>query len=98
RLRNLLGADDPLVRDVLGRESPDDVAARLIDGTQLHDAAVRREVLEGKRALDSDPLLVFAKKVDASSRALRKQLEDEVDAQLKRGYEQLAEAKKVVLG
>ncbi len=98
RFRNLLGADDALVRDVLGRESPDDVAARLIDGTQLHDAAFRKDVLEGKKAIDSDPLLQFAKKVDAPARAVRKQLEDEVDASFKRGYEQVSEARKAVFG
>ncbi len=98
RLRNLLGADDPLVRDVLGRESPDDVAAKLVDGSALQDVAVRQEVLAGKRALDSDPMLVFAKKVDAAARAVRKQYEDEADAAFKRGYEQLAEARKAVTG
>jgi len=98
RLRNLLGADDPLVRDVLGKESPDDVAAKLVDGSALQDVLVRQELLLGKRALDSDPMLVFAKKVDAASRAVRKQYEDEADAAYKRGYEQLAEARKAVQG
>ncbi|MBL8950239.1 MAG: S46 family peptidase [Myxococcaceae bacterium] len=98
RLRNLLGADDPLVRDVLGRESPDDLAAKLVDGTSLHDVTARQEVLDGKRALDSDPMLVFAKNVDAAARAVRKQYEDEADAPFKKGYEQVAEARKAVLG
>ena len=36
-----LGADDPFVRKVLGKESPEQLAHRLVTGTHLDDAKVR---------------------------------------------------------
>ncbi len=98
RMRNLLGADDAYVRDVLGNKAPDDLAAELIDGTKLEDAAFRKDVLEGKAAIDADPMLVFAKKVDAQARAVRKKSEDQVDAVLKKSFEQIGEARRAAYG
>jgi hypothetical protein len=98
RARNLLGADDPFVRDLLGNKAPEDLAAELIDGTKLDDAAFRKDVLEGKIAITADPLLVFAKKVDAGARAVRKKSEDTIDAVLKKNNELLSEARRAVYG
>lgn len=98
RLRNLLGADAPLVRQVLGQQSPEALAAQLVDGTQLHDAAFRVAVLEGREPADKDVMLAFARRVDAASRAVRSAVENNVDAVVKKANEQLAEARRVVNG
>jgi len=98
RMRNLLGADDSFVREVLGNKSPDDLAAELIGATKLDDAAFRKDVLEGKVAIDADPLLVFAKKLDPAARAVRKKSEDTVDAVLKKSFELVGEARRVAYG
>src|SRR5690606_29882168 len=47
KLREWLGTDDAFVRSVLGKESPDELAKRLVDGTRLGDAAVRKALWEG---------------------------------------------------
>ena len=96
RLRNLLGADHPVVKDVLGKKSPEALAAELVGGTALANAQVRSEVLEGKAP--PDLMLAFARKVDPAARALRKQLEEQVDAPVKKASELLAEARRAVLG
>jgi hypothetical protein len=101
RLRETLGADDPFVQQVLGREAPADLARALVKGTKLGDVKVRKALLEGgKAAVDAstDPMIVFARKVDAEARAVRKRYEDTVEAVLKRNGERIARAHLAVYG
>ena len=49
KLREELGPDHPAVRRVLGKESPQEVAARAVDGTKLRDVAVRQAALGGRQ-------------------------------------------------
>ncbi len=98
RLQNLKGADNPLVRALLGKKSPAAVAAELVSGTKLHDATFRKAVLAGEVKIDSDVLLVFAKKTDAAARALRVQVESKVEAVVKKNFEVIQAARKTVYG
>ncbi|RKH21075.1 S46 family peptidase [Corallococcus sp. CA047B] len=101
KLRETLGADDAFVREVLGKEAPADLARSLVRGTKLGDVNVRKALLEGgKAAVDAskDPMIVLARKVDAQTRASRKQYEDTVEAVLKRNGERLAKAYLAVNG
>ncbi|HEY0707626.1 MAG TPA: S46 family peptidase, partial [Polyangia bacterium] len=96
KLREDLTADDPFVRKVLGKESPEELAARLVKGTKLKDVAVRKALWEGgKKAVDAsdDPMIKLAKAIDADARAVRKRYEDEVEAPLKKNGELLAKAR-----
>jgi hypothetical protein len=96
KLRELLGARDPLVKKVLGKESPDEVATRVVKGSKLKDLAIRKQLWEGgKKAVDAstDPMIVLARLVDGDARAVRKQWDDEVDAVLKKNGELIAKAK-----
>ncbi|MCP3105440.1 S46 family peptidase [Myxococcus sp. K15C18031901] len=101
RLRETLGADDPFVVAVLGREAPEALARSLVRGTKLGDAKVRQALVDGGKAAveaSKDPMLVFARKVDAESRAVRKRYEDTVEAVLKRNGERIAKAHLAVYG
>lgn len=101
RLRETLGADDPFVRQVLGTESPEGLARALVRGTKLGDVKTRQALLEGGKAAveaSKDPMLLFARKVDAEARAVRKRYEDTVEAVLKRNGERLAQARLAVYG
>ncbi len=83
RMREWLGADYPLVRRLLARDSPESLTTRLIAETKLDDPEVRRRLWEGgKAALDAshDPMIEFARSIDPDARALRRQFEDEVEA------------------
>ncbi|QSQ11123.1 S46 family peptidase [Myxococcus landrumensis] len=101
RLRETLGADDPFVREVLGSESPEDLARALVRGTKLGDVKTRQALLEGGKAAveaSKDPMLLFARKVDAQARAVRNRYEDTVEAVLRRNGERLAKARLAVYG
>jgi hypothetical protein len=96
RVRELLGADDPFVQKLLGREAPADLARALVQGTKLADVKVRQALLEGGKAAveaSTDPMIVLARKVDADARAARRRYEDEVESVLKRNSELIARAR-----
>jgi hypothetical protein len=96
KMRELLGADDPFVRLVLGRKSPDQVAAELIAGTRLGEAAVRRALWSGgKEAIagSDDPFIKLALAVDPAARAIRKRYEREVEAVVEKNTELIAQAR-----
>jgi hypothetical protein len=93
KLREWLGVDDPLVKQVLGRESPEALAARWIGATQLGDVAVRERLWRGGRAAieaSDDPFIRLARVLDPESRALRKRNEAEVEAVEHKSAERIA--------
>ena len=78
KAREYLGADDPQTRLLLGKQSPENLAAALVSGTKLGDAAVRKALWDGgKAAVDAsiDPMIVYARKLDANDRALTKHID-----------------------
>jgi hypothetical protein len=96
KLREWLGADDPFVHEVLGKDAPEDLAKRWVEATRLGDPAVRKALWEGGQAAidaSTDPFIVLAKKVDPEARALRKRYEDEVEAVEKKNAERIAQAR-----
>jgi len=101
RMREWLGPDAPIVKQLLSKDSPDILAAKLVDGTQLADPAVRKQLWEGGAAAvdaSTDPMIVFAREVDAEARAVRKRFEDEVEAPVDAASEQIARARFKVYG
>jgi hypothetical protein len=96
RMREWLGPDHPVVRRLLSKESPEALATRLIAETKLDDADVRKRLwLGGKAAVDAslDPMIEFARAVDADARALRKRYEDEVEAPIASAAQRIAAAR-----
>ncbi|MEO8753844.1 MAG: S46 family peptidase [Casimicrobiaceae bacterium] len=93
RMREFLGPDHPLVRNILKEDSPDSLAATLVDGTKLGDPKVRKQLWDGgAAAIDAshDPMIRFAALVDPEARRLRKQMEDEVEAPVDAAAERIA--------
>jgi len=101
RMRAELRPEHPIVRKLLSRETPDELAARVVGGTKLGDPAVRRRLWEDAAAFHSamatDPMLQLAAAVDEEARAVRKRFEV-VDATLKSNGELIARARFDVLG
>ncbi|WP_052208431.1 S46 family peptidase [Croceibacterium mercuriale] len=80
KAREYLGVDDADTRLLLGRESPEQLAARLVAGTKLADPAYRRQLWEGGLAAiqaSDDPLIRYALQLEPRQRELQQQ----VDAQ-----------------
>jgi hypothetical protein len=101
QLREELGPDDPFVRKVLGKKSPDELARELVKGTKLADPKVRKALFEGgKAAVDAskDPMIELARLVDPDARAVRKRYEDEVEAVVKQASEKIAKARFAAYG
>lgn len=101
RMREFLGPDHPLVRDLLAEFSPDELAASLVNGTRLADPAVRKQLWDGGQAAvdaSTDPMIRIARLVDQPARAVRKQYEDEVEAVVDAGQEKISAARFAAFG
>jgi hypothetical protein len=101
RMREWLGPDHPVVRRLMGQESPDELATRLIAETKLDDATFRRRLWEGgKAAIDAshDPMIELARSIDADARSIRRQFEDEVEAPTTAASSRIAAARFKVYG
>jgi hypothetical protein len=78
-----LGAADPWVSAALGGKSPKDVAHELMSETRLADVGERKKLLEGGSAAvtaSTDPLVVWARRIDAPYRDERRWYEDNVES------------------
>jgi hypothetical protein len=96
RMREWLGPDHPVVRKLLSKESPESLATRLIAETKLDDSEVRKQLWQGgKAAVDAslDPMIVFARAVDADARSVRKRFDDEVEAPIAAAAQRIAAAR-----
>jgi hypothetical protein len=95
KLREALGPDDPFVKKILGKESPENLARSLLAGTKLADVEVRKKLWEGGASAvekSGDPMIKLARLVDPDARAVRKRYEDEVEAIEKKNSELIARA------
>jgi len=91
----LLGADNPLVKQVLDGKTPEARADELISGTKLNDPAYRKEIAAGGvKAIESstDPMIVLARTIDAKAREVRKRYESEIISPDRANYARIAHA------
>ncbi len=101
RLREYLGIDDPLVQKLLGADTPDAVATRIVNGTKLGDPAFRAALWKGGAsavAASEDPMIAFARTIDTAARTLRTRWDDTVEAPTTRASEAIARARFAVFG
>ncbi|MDP1912791.1 S46 family peptidase [Brevundimonas sp.] len=101
KTREWLTVDDPRVRGLLGQESPEQLSARLVEGTTLADPAVRRALWEGGLAAieaSDDPMIQYLLSIQDETRAVRSDWETRVDAPTARASEQLAAARFAAYG
>jgi hypothetical protein len=101
KAREYLGADHPQTRLLLGRESPEGLADRLVRGTRLSSPSVRKALWEGGHpAIEAskDPMIVYARQVDANDRALQQRFDAQVDAPLTAAGAKLADARFAAYG
>ncbi len=101
KLRETLGTDDPFVVQILGKESPAQVAQRLVENTKLGDPVLRKALWQGERAAidkSDDAFLKLVRDIDVRARALRKRYENEVSAVEQKSAELIARARFAQLG
>ena len=91
----LLGADNPLVKQVLDGKTPEARAEEMIAGTKLKDPQARKELAKGGKAAieaSTDPMIVVARLIDPKGRELRKRFESEVTGVERTNYAKIARA------
>ena len=101
KMREWLGPDSEYVHTVLGNDSPEAFATRIIAASRLDDPDYRKELWDGGVAAvkaSADPMVQLALSIDADARALRKRYEDVVEAPRIHGEEMIADARFQVYG
>jgi hypothetical protein len=96
-----LGPKDEFVKAALGGRKPADVARELVAGAKLFDPAERKKLVEGGEkavAASKDPLIVWARGLDATYRAQRKWYEDDIESVLIAEGNRIAKARFAVYG
>ena len=96
KVREYLGTTDPDVQALLGKRSPEEIADELVSGTKLSDASFRARLLAGGAAgIDAyhDPLIDFARALDAPARAVRSDHENSVAAVITKNATLIAKAR-----
>jgi hypothetical protein len=101
KTREYLTVDNPDVQRLLGRESPEALAQRLVTGSDLASPAHRAAMLAltpEELASSGDPLIELVLRNDDAAQALRAQWEAAVAGPTARAAEKVAQARFAVLG
>ncbi len=101
KTREWLTADDPRVKTLLGKESPEGLAQRIIQQTTIDSVATRRALWQGGLAAvqsSTDPLIRYVLSIQEPTRAVRREWEETVQAPTDRASERLADARFAVYG
>jgi len=100
KTREYLTVDHPDVKALLGRESPEALAERLISGTRMADAGFRAQAaaMTTEQMAAADPLLAFIIANDGAAAAIGARWASEVNAPTARAAERVAQARFAVYG
>jgi hypothetical protein len=101
KAREYLGADDPDTKLILGKESPEGLAQRLVANTRLADPAYRKALWNGgKAAIDAskDPMILYAKRLDPRYRQLQDALDERYQGPVTAAQAKLADARFAAYG
>jgi hypothetical protein len=101
KTREYLTTDDPATQLLLGKDSPEGLAGRLVTQSDLDDPAVRQALWNGGMAAieaSDDPLIQLALRMDPMARTLRDTWETQVDAPTARAAERVAAARFAAYG
>ena len=101
KAREYLGVDDADTQLLLGKESPEQLAERLVSQTRLSDPDYRRQLWDGGlQAIEAskDPLIQYALKLEPRQRALKRQVDENYQGPLTAAGGKLAEARFAAYG
>ena len=90
-----VGADHPIVKQMLAGKTPKERAAELVAGTKMGDAATRKALLAGGKAAvaaSTDPFIELARLVEPRARELRTRYDNEVLGVERDAYSKIAQS------
>ena len=94
-MRDKLGVDHPLAKQVLAGKTPEARASELVDGTKLGDPAYRKQLFAGgSEAVNGsrDAFIEIARLIEPRARELRVKYDNEVLAVERDAYAKIAQA------
>ena len=99
-LRGRLGADDPIVKEVLNGQTPEQAATGYVTTSKLKDVAERKRLAKDLDAAmaSGDGMIRLARMLDGPARRYRKEYEDKVEAVLTASKAKLAQARFAAYG
>jgi hypothetical protein len=101
KTREYLTVDSPASKLLLGKDSPEALAAQLVAGSKLADPKVREALWKGgipAIQASSDPMIQFVLKMDPAARAAREAWEREVSGPTERAASRIGDARFALLG
>ncbi len=96
KAREYLTNDAAETQLLLGDDSPESLAERLVDGTRLDDTEFRTQLWEGGMAAikaSDDPMIQYALKLDAAARAVRQAYDARVNSPTRIASEKIAKVR-----
>ncbi len=96
KARESLTADSPVTKLLLGKDSPEGLADRLVTGTHLDDIAMRKKLWSGTWAdllASDDPMIQYAIRIDDQARAVRAEYEAKVTGPTQIAAEKIAKVR-----
>lgn len=96
KLREKLGVDNPAVKRILGKQSPEALAESIVTSSKLGDISVRKQLWDGgSKALKNsdDPAIKLALLIDEYARQLRNEYDQNIEPVQKAAANQLAKAR-----
>lgn len=101
KAREYLSVDDPDSRLLLGKESPEALAERLVEGSKLADPGVRQRLWDGGMdAIEAseDPMIRYALRLNPRQRELKRQVDEAYAGPLAVAVGTLADARFAAYG
>lgn len=101
KTREYLTVDNPQVKALLGKDSPEQIAQRTVSGTRLADPAFRAQALAmtpEQLAASGDAMIQFVLANDDAAQAIRTQWESAVSGPTSRAGEKIAQARFAAYG
>jgi V8-like Glu-specific endopeptidase len=101
KAREYLGADDPDTKLILGKDSPEALARRLVTTTRLADPAYRKALWAGGKAAieaSKDPMIQYARRLDPRYRQLQDQFDERYQGPVTAAQAKLADARFAAFG
>lgn len=101
KARESLTVDNPVTALLLGKDSPEESAQRLVAGTQLTDPVFRRALwVGGQKAVQTsqDPLIRFVLTIDRAAREVRAEMEARVDGPRASAARRIAQVRFAIYG